>query len=256
MSAAFVDLTGKVAFVTGGARGIGAGVVRGLVEQGASVAFTYLSKSTDAQALVDELGPDHALAIQADQADSAEILRSWEEAVAWKGGIDVLVCNATVRPIIPIDSTFEEWDRVWKWASDANLVAVAHQCRLAVLHYRDRRGGIIIAISGRHSHRGDAPDTLPDGTTKGGVVALIRGIARGFAKENISAFLVSPGLILTPAAEEHLAHYGAEKWLAEIPIGELGTPGDIANVVVFLASGRARYATGTTIQVHGASVIP
>jgi 3-oxoacyl-[acyl-carrier protein] reductase len=256
MSENFVDLTGKVAFVTGGSRGIGAGLVRGLVEQGASVAFTYLSKAADAQALVDEFGADRALAIQADQAESSEVLRSWEEAVAWKGGIDVLVCNAAVRPFVPIDSSFEEWDRTWKWAANANLVAIAHQCRLAVLHFRERGGGIIIAISGRHSHRGDAPDTLPDGTTKGAQVALIRGIARGFATENISAFLVSPGLIMTPAGEEHLAHYGSEKWLAEIPIGEFGTPEDIANVVVFLASGRARYATGTTVQVHGASVIP
>jgi 3-oxoacyl-[acyl-carrier protein] reductase len=255
MSPGFIDLTGKVAYVTGGSRGIGAGIVRGLVEQGVSVAFTYLSKTADAQALVDELGPDRALAIQADQAESSEILRSWEEAVAWKGGIDILVCNAAVRPIVPIDSSFEEWDRAWKWAANADLIAVAHQCRLAVLHYRSRGGGIIIGISGRHAIRGDAPDTLPDGSTKGGVIALIRGIARGFATENISAFLVSPGLMRTPAAEEHLAHYGSEKWLAEIPIGELGEPSDIANVVVFLASGRARYATGTTVSVHGASVI-
>jgi 3-oxoacyl-[acyl-carrier protein] reductase len=256
MSENFVDLTGKVAYVTGGSRGIGAGIVRGLVEQGASVAFTYLSAAAEAQELVDELGSDQLLAIKADQSESGEILRSWEQAVAWKGGIDVLVCNATWRPIIPIDSSFEEWDRVWKSACDSNVTAVAHQCRLAVLHFRERGGGIIIGISGRHAHRGDAPDTLPDGTTKGAVVSLIRGIARGFATENISAFLVSPGLIITPAGEEHLAHYGSEKWLAEIPIGEFGTPGDIANVVVFLASGRARYATGATVQVHGASVIP
>lgn len=255
MSPGFVDLTGKVALVTGGARGIGAGIVRTLVQEGASVAFTYLSRTDEAQALVSELGPDRALAIQADQSDSGEVLRSWEEAVAWKEGIDVLVCNAAVRPTIPIDSSFEEWDRVWKWAANANLVAVAHQCRLAVLHYRTRGGGIIIAISGRHALRGDAPDNLPDGSTKGGVVALVRGIARGFAKENISAFLVSPGLIMTPAAEEHLAHYGSEKWLGEIPIGEFGKPSDIANVIVFLASGRARYATGTTVSVHGASVL-
>jgi 3-oxoacyl-[acyl-carrier protein] reductase len=255
VSPGFVDLSGKVALVTGGARGIGAGIVRSLVEEGASVAFTYLSRAAEAGALVDALGPDRALALAADQAQSSEILRSWDEAVAWKGGIDIVVCNAAVRPMIPIDSSFEEWDRAWKWAANANLVAVAHQCRLAVLHYRTRGGGIIIAISGRHALRGDAPDTLPDGSTKGGVVALIRGISRGFAKENVSAFLVSPGLIMTPAAEEHLAHYGSEKWLAEIPIGEFGKPSDIGNVVVFLASGRARYATGTTVSVHGASVL-
>ncbi len=255
MSEKFIDLTGKVAFVTGGSRGIGAGIVRGLVQQGGSVAFTYLSKAADAQALVDEFGADRVLAIQADQSESEEVLRSWEEAVAWKGGIDVLVCNATMRPMISVDASFEEWDRVWKHATTANLIAVAHQCRLAVLHFRERGGGIIIGISGRHSMRGDAPDTLPDGTTKGGVVALFRGLARGFATENISSFLVSPGLIRTAQGEEHLAHYGAEKWLAEIPIGELGEPEDIANFVVFLASGRARYATGGTFPVHGASVI-
>jgi NAD(P)-dependent dehydrogenase (short-subunit alcohol dehydrogenase family) len=254
MSAGFIDLTGKVALVTGGSRGIGAGIVRSLVEEGASVAFNYLSASADAQALVDEFGTDRVLATQADMAQRGEVLGLWDTAVEWKGGLDVLVLNASVRPFIPIDAPLEEWDEAWRWSSDANLIGPAHLCRLAILHYRERGGGIIIAISGRHAIRGDAPDNLPDGSTKGGIVSLMRGIARGFARENISAFLVSPGFIATPSGEDHLAHYGAE-WLAEIPIGEAGTPRDIANVVVFLASGRARYATGTTVSVHGASVI-
>jgi 3-oxoacyl-[acyl-carrier protein] reductase len=251
----FVDLTGKTVLVTGGSRGIGAGIVRCLLDQGASVVFSYLSSREESDALVAEYGEDRALAVQADQADAAEVLRLWETAVAFKGGIDVVVSNAAVRPFVQVDDPFEEWDRAWRWALDANLIATAHLCRLAILHFRERGGGTIIGISGRIGVRGDAPDTLPDGASKGGIISLIRGIARGFAKENVSAFLVSPGVITSPAAEEHLQHYGAEKWLAEIPIGELGKPEDVGNVVVFLASGRARYATGASVPVHGGSFL-
>lgn len=255
MSEPFVDLSGKTALVTGGSRGIGAGIVRSLVEQGANVVLTYLSSASEAEALVAEFGAERILAIQADQADREVVKRVWEESVAWKGRIDVVVSNAAVRPFVTVDSSFEEWDEAWRWALGANLIATAHLVRFAILHFRERGGGTIIALSGRPAVRGDAPDTLPDGASKGGIVSLIRGVARGFAKENISAFLVSPGVVMSPAAEEHLEHYGADAWLAEIPIGEFGKPEDIGNVVVFLASGRARYATGATVQVHGGSFL-
>jgi 3-oxoacyl-[acyl-carrier protein] reductase len=255
MTEPFVDLTGKTALVTGGSRGIGAGIVRCLLDQGANVLFSYLSSETEADALVAEYGAQRARAVQADQADREQVRRLWEESVAWKGRVDVVVSNAAVRPFVTVDSSFEEWDAAWRWAADANLIATAHLCRFAILHFREHGGGTIIGISGRPAVRGDAPDTLPDGASKGGIVSLIRGVARGFAKENVSAFLVSPGVIMSPAAEVHLEHYGADKWLAEIPIGEFGQPEDIGNVVVFLASGRARYATGATIPVHGGSFL-
>jgi 3-oxoacyl-[acyl-carrier protein] reductase len=255
MSEPFIELEGKTALVTGGSRGIGSGIVRSLAEQGANVVLTYLSSKTEAEELVAEFGEDRILAIQADQADAEVVRRLWDECVAWKGRIDVVVSNAAVRPLISVDSTFEEWDEAWRWALNANLLATAHLVRLAILHYRETGGGTIIALSGRIAVRGDGPDTLPDGSSKGGIVSLIRGVARGFAKENISAYLVSPGVILTPAAEEHVQHYGAEASLSEIPMGDFGTPEDIGNVVVFLASGRARYATGATVQVHGGSFL-
>jgi 3-oxoacyl-[acyl-carrier protein] reductase len=251
----FVDLTGKTVLVTGGSRGIGAGIVRGLVEQGADVIFSYASSVADADALVAELGPERVRAVQADHAQRDETRRLWEQSVAWKGRVDTIVCNAAVRPFVSVDSTFEEWDEAWQWASNANLIATAHLCRFAILHFREHGGGTIIAISGRHAIRGDSPDNLPDGASKGGIVSLIRGIVRGFARENVTAFMVSPGVVMSPAAEEHLKHYGTQKWLDEIPLGEFGQPEDIANVVVFLASGRARYSTGANVPVHGGSYL-
>jgi 3-oxoacyl-[acyl-carrier protein] reductase len=248
-------LAGKTVLVTGGARGIGVGIVRVLAAHGAAVVFTYRSSEDAARALVAELGHERVLGIRADQAEAREVLRMWDEARTWRGHIDVIVSNAAVRPYVTVDDGFERWDEAWRWALDANLIATAHLCRLGILHFREHGGGIIIGVTGRIAVRGDAPEALPDGAAKGGIASLLRGISRGFAQDGIVTFLVSPGVINSPAAEEHLERYGAEEWLREIPMGRFGDPEDVGNVVAFLASGAADYSTGTSISVHGGSFV-
>lgn len=252
---AFVDLKGRTVLVTGGSRGIGEGVVRGLLEQGASVILNYSSSKERAEAIADEFGRDRCLPVQAHMDRVEDLERLWKEAVAWKGRVDTLVNNAAVRQPIPMTASSADWDAHWLYALKVNLMATAHLSRLAVLHFQEKGGGSIVGISARIAVRGDRPDFFHDGASKGAMNSLLRGIARFYAKENIQTYIICVGVIGTRQGEDMLSIYGAEEMLAEIPAGHFGEPSDVANVVVFCASGRAKYSSGATIDVTGASFI-
>jgi 3-oxoacyl-[acyl-carrier protein] reductase len=254
----YPELRGKVVVVTGGSRGIGAACVRDLVGHGADVVFNYKVASAEADRLVSELGADHAVAVQADLGDYRQVAAFWNQAVAWKGHVDVVVNNASVRtPIDLLDTPTEEWDAHWIEALRVNLVATAHLSRLGIKHFRMRgSGGVIIGITGRIAVRGDMPDYLHDGASKGGMNSLMRGIARFFAADDILTYLICGGIIDTDQARAQIrSHGGDERFLAEIPMGEYGRPEDISELVLFLATGRARYSSGSTIDAVGASYL-
>jgi NAD(P)-dependent dehydrogenase (short-subunit alcohol dehydrogenase family) len=252
---AFVDLKGRTVLVTGGSRGIGEGIVRGLLEQGASVILNYSSSKERAEAIADEFGRDRCLPVQAHMDRVEDLERLWKKAVAWKGRVDTLVNNAAVRQPIPMTASSADWDAHWLYALKVNLMATAHLSRLAVLHFQEKGGGSIVGISARIAVRGDRPDFFHDGAAKGAMNSLLRGIARFYTKENIQTYIICVGVIGTRQGEDMLSIYGAEEMLAEIPAGHFGEPSDVANVVVFCASGRAKYSSGATIDVTGASFI-
>lgn len=253
----YPELEGKNVLVTGGSRGIGEVTVRDFVAAGANVFFNYRASSARSDELVAELGADRAAATKADLADVHDVSRLWDEAVAWKGGVDVLVNNASVREPIDLDAPTEDWDNHWTEALRVNLVAPAHLSRFAIHHFQARRSqGVIIGITGRIAVRGDYPDYLQDGAAKGGLNSLIRGIARGFAKDDILAYLICGGIIETDQARTQIdSHGGDARYLTEIPMGEFGTPKDISELILFLSTGRARYSTGSTIDATGASYL-
>lgn len=252
---AFIDLAGKTVLVTGGARGIGEGIVRGLLDQGASVVLNYTTSQERAEAIAHEFGRDRCLPVQAHMDRVEDLERLWSEAVAWKGRVDVLVNNAATRIAMPITAPAAEWNDAWITTLKVNLVATANLSRLAVLHFQQMGGGAIIGISARTAVRGDRPDFFHDGASKGGMNSLLRGIARFYAKDNIQTYILCVGVIFTRQGEDMLVAYGEEEMLADIPAGHFGQPSDVANVVVFCASGRAKYSSGATIDVTGASFI-
>ncbi len=249
------DLTGKVALVTGGSRGIGEGIVRDLRSAGADVVLNYTRSKDRAEAIADELGRDHCLPVGAEMNDWRQLENLWRQAVDWKGHIDVLVNNAAKRQAVALDASTEEWDAHWVEAFRINLLATAHMSRFAIQHYRARGGGIIIGITARIAVRGDRPEYFHDGAAKGGMNSLLRGIARFCAEDGVLTYLICAGIIETDQSRDFVEHYGMEEAVREIPLGELGQPEDVANVVTFLASGKARYATGATIDVGGASFL-
>ena len=253
--ARFIDLTGKTILVTGGSRGIGEGIVRALAREGANVVLNYTRSRDRAERIADEIGRERCLPLGAELTDWRQLERLWQQAVAWRGRIDVLVNNAAVRQPISLDAPTEQWDAHWIEALRINLVATAHLSRFAIHHFRATGEGIIIGITARIAVRGDRPDFFHDGASKGGMNSLMRGIARFCAKDGVLTYLVCPGIIQTDQSDDFVRIYGLEEAVREIPLGELGKPEDVANVVVFLASGKARYSTGATIDVVGASFL-
>ena len=256
------DLSGKVVLVTGASRGIGAGIASALLEAGASVVAHCNRGVAEARALAAGGGAERVRVTRADLLERDAPLRIWRDALAFRGRVDVLVNNAALRLSCGFDESFESVDRAWCDSMRVNATAPAHLCRLAVAHWRERdagearkRGGIVINVSSRPAFRGDRPHFYHDGASKAALTSLTYALARFCAADNVTAFAVVPGIIETDQTLGYRKHYDLSEALAEIPLGEFGTPADVGKVVAFLASGDARYATGSTIDVSGASYI-
>lgn len=248
-----IDLSGKVVLVTGGSRGIGAATVRKLVEAGGEVVVHFRSSSSTAQSLADDVGAANVALVQGDLASVEETERVWDEAVAWKGRIDVLVNNAGIYEQVPLDLPLEDWLEGWERTMRTNLTAAAQLCRRAIPQFRSQGGGILVNVSSRAGHRGDSIDHLQYGASKAGMLALNRSIARGCAKDNILSYGVAPGFVLTEMVEGVVEQQGLEKMAALYPTGRVASADEVASVIVFLASGVAPQTTGNTIDLSGAA---
>lgn len=250
-----IDLNQKVVLVTGGSRGIGAHIVRTLARAGAQVVLHYSTNAVAAEQIVAELGTDRVVAVRTPlEADGAGA-QLWSAAVAWRGHIDVLVNNAGVAIEASIDDSPDAWRAAWDTTWRVNVVAVADLCREAILHFRGRGGGTIINISSRAAFRGDTPYYMHYAASKGAMVSLTKSIARGYAKDGILAYGVAPGWVATDMARQSIQLVGLEKLVQDIPMGAMAPPQDVANVVAFLAANLAPHATGTTIDINGASYV-
>jgi 3-oxoacyl-[acyl-carrier protein] reductase len=249
------DLDGKVVLVTGASRGIGAAIARAVGGAGAGVVLHYSRGREAAEAVASDLQEAGCHMVQGNFECDDDVERVWREAVAWKGRIDVVINNAGAYAMGGVDEDFDTWTGVWRRLLQINLVSAAHLCRQAVLHFRPRGGGIIVNIASRAAFRGDTPDYMQYAASKGGLVSLTRSLARGFAADNILAYVIAPGFVRTDMANDFTQIHGEEAVTREIPLGDMASPEDVAEVVLFVASGRARHATGTTIDINGASYV-
>jgi NAD(P)-dependent dehydrogenase (short-subunit alcohol dehydrogenase family) len=181
----------------------------------------------------------------------------WDEALErLDGRIDVLVNNAGIFEAAPIDSDAAAWIAGWERTLRINLLASAELCRLAVLHFRERgRGGRIVNVASRAAYRGDSPDHWHYAASKAGMVAMTKTIARAYASEGILAFTVCPGFTSTGMVDEYLASRGGPALLADIPLGRPAATDEIGETVRWLATGAPPSATGSVIDVNGASFV-
>ena len=255
--------TSRNVLVTGGSRGIGAAVVRALHARGAAVTFTYAQQRDKAEALVRELG-GRVAAVHCDLGDVAGLGSALpslvDECVQRFGSLEVLVNNAAVFEDNPFTGDdYARWRKGWERTFAINLFGAADLAWFALRVMReqpaDARGvrGRIVNVTSRAAHRGEL--SFADyGASKAGLVNLTKSLARSCASDGIVAFAVAPGFIATEMADlERADHRAAVE--AEIPSGRIGTPEEVATIVAFLASGEADYATGTTIDVNGASYV-
>ena len=248
-----VDLKGKHILVTGASRGIGKSIAKHLAAAGARIALHYNRKQEEAEELASQLG-NNCMAFQADLASESEVVDLFSKVLKEFGHLDVLINNAGTSVCSPAESENEEWLVNWNATIAVNLTAAALLCKLAINHFTGRDGGKIINISSRAAFRGDTSDYLAYAASKGGLVALTRSIARAYGKNGIVAFDVAPGFTKTDMADQFLAAYGEDYAIKDIALNKLTTP-DIAPTIVFLASGLADHATGTTIDLNAGSYV-
>lgn len=193
----------------------------------------------------------------ADLAAPGGAERLWDTALkTLDGRVDVLINNAGIFEASPITQDHEAWRDDWRRTMAINLDAAAELSRHAVLHMLDRgAGGRIINIASRAAHRGDSPDHWHYAASKGGMVAMTKTIARAYAHQGILAFAVCPGFTMTGMAEDYLASRGGERLLADIPLGRVAEPQEIADVVRFLCHDAPPSMTGAVLDVNGASYV-
>jgi len=226
--------------LTGSSRGIGAAILDTLTASGAQV-----------------IGHGTRSGIAADFADPAAPQALWDAALAQGGGtIDVLVNNAGVFEANPLDRDHDAWIADWERTLRINLTAAAELCRLAVRHWQQTgTGGRIVNIASRAAYRGDSPAHWHYAAAKAGMVAMTKTIARGYAKEGILAFAICPGFTMTGMADEYLASRGGDKLLADIPLGKVADPQEVAAVARFCALEAPASMTGAVLDVNGASYV-
>jgi NAD(P)-dependent dehydrogenase (short-subunit alcohol dehydrogenase family) len=182
--------------------------------------------------------------------------RLWHEALERLGGrIDALVNNAGIFEAAPVDLPAEDWTEAWERTMRVNLTASAELCRLAVLHFREVGGGRIVNVASRAAYRGDSPEHWHYAASKGGMIAMTKSIARGYASDNILAFAVCPGFTASDMVEEYMASRGGQKIVADIPLGRVATADEVAGTVRWLAVDAPASATGAVIDVNGASYV-
>lgn len=250
-----IDLRGKTVLVTGGSRGIGAAIVRAVAAAGANVLLHYGKSRAAAEAIQREVDATRCQLIEADLAAGDGAATLWRAAEAAAPRIDALINNAGIFEPTPVDLPAAEWHANWARVMQVNLYAPAELCKLAIPHFRAHGGGKIINVASRAAHRGDAPDQWPYAASKGGLVALTKTIARGFAKDNVLAFVIAPGFTDTEMAYTGMDDAGVERIIADIPLGSMVRPEECGALAAFLCSDPVRHMTGATFDINGASYV-
>ncbi len=239
-------LEGKIAFITGGSRGIGAAIAKRLAADGANVAITYTKGADAAASVVKEIerAGRKAIAIQADAANAEAVRAAVEKTVATLGRLDVLVNNAgTAIPKKFEETTLEEMDRL----IDINVRGVFVATQAALKHMKD--GGRIIMIGSSVGERMMTPGLVPYSATKGAVKMFTQGLSREVGNRGITVNNIQPGPIdtdLNPAAGDWAAPQKANTAL-----NRYGSVDDVAALVAFVAGPEASYITGANLTIDG-----
>lgn len=251
-----IDLTGRVALVTAGTKGLGAEVVRRLAAAGADVAATYLQDGTAARGFAAEVerGGRRCLALQADARDFARAERVVEEVRATLGGLHVLVCGAGGMGIgrrgLLAAMSEADWDDVVA----VSLKSAFNYIRAAAPHFQAQRYGKIVCV-GSVNGLGGRPETASYNAAKAGLVGLVKTAAVELGGYDVNVNLVAPGFIET-TTQVNTPQARRDQVLDECAIKRLGTPADIAPPIVFLCSDAARHVTGQVLGVDAGQYLP
>jgi len=244
-----MQLTGKVALVTGGSRGIGRGIAIALAEAGAQVALTYKVNQDLAEQAVESIAAQggKAIAIQMIVEDRSSIRRAVAEARSSLGPINLLVNNAATVQEKPFDMIT---DADWAHMLTVNLQGPFVCCQEVLPDMLRQEWGRIINISSIGGQWGGF-NQVHYAAAKAGLISLARSLARIYSRQGITTNAVAPGLVRTEMSARELDSDAGREKVRTIPIGRIATVEEVAQVVVFLASDAASYITGQTISVNG-----
>ena len=242
----------RAVLVTGASRGIGRAVAQAFAELGDRVAVHHRDSAGLAQDVQAGLpGRGHTV-VQADLADAGAVRRMVDQAAADLGGLDVLVNNAGIYLWHPVtEVSYEQWQDAWRQTLAVNLTGAANVTWCAVQHMKET-GGRIVNVSSRGAFRGE-PRHPAYGASKAGLNGFAQSMARALAPLGISVGTVAPGYVETEMAAADLNSARGEEIRAQSPFNRVATPEEIAAAVIYLASDAAEWASGTIIDLNGAS---
>jgi len=249
-----LGLTGRVAIVTGGSRGIGKAVVELLAACGAHVVVNYV-RDENAAAVTVNLARSFgvkAIAIQADVAQLDEAQRLVQETVEHFGRVDFLICNAGIWAGAAVESLSEE---LWNKTLDINLKGTWAVCRAVVPFMKQQKFGRIVIVSSTAGQRGEA-NVSNYAASKGGQIAFTKSLAPELGAFGINVNSVAPGWVETEMTADVFADAAQRESIGKgIPLGRAATPEEIAGPIVFLCSEWANHITGEVLNVNGGSVL-
>lgn len=246
---------GSAVLVTGGSRGIGAAIARAFAHQGDRVAVHYGRSADRAEAVRASLAGQGHVVVQADLTRPDEVRIAVDEAAERLGRLDVLVNNAGVflaHP--PLSTSYEDWQNTWSQTLATNLTGAANATFCGIPHLRAAGGGAVVNVSSRGAFRGE-PDCPAYAASKAGMNAFGQSMALVLAPHHISVGTVAPGFVQTDMAREALEGEAGSAVRTQSPFGRVAEPEEIAAAVLWLASPLARFASGTIIDVNGASYL-
>lgn len=253
-----LSLSGKVALVTGGSRGIGAATVRLLIAEGAKVAFSYQKAESQARKLAEELGPQSCVAIQCDLTGASTASTLVEDVVRSFGSLDILLANHGIWP--PVDTPVEKMpDEQWHKTIAVNLDSVFALVKHSVAQMKSqpRTGatGHIVLVSSTAGQRGEAFH-CDYAAAKGALISMVKGLSTELATDGIYVNCVAPGWVQTDMSAASLSDPASrEKILGTIPLRRVASPEEIAAPIVFLCTPRAGFITGEILNVNGGAVL-
>jgi 3-oxoacyl-[acyl-carrier protein] reductase len=250
-----LDLTGKVALITGGSRGIGAACVRLFTQAGANVLFNYQVSSEAAEKLVIACGPDRTAAVQSDLIGEGAEEMLVEETVTRFGRLDILVVNHGIWSAQ--DQAIDEMrDEQWRSTMAVNLDSAFLLVKSAVKVMKQaRRGGHIVMVSSTAAQRGEAFH-CDYAATKGAIISMVKGLSTELASDRIYVNCVAPGWVATDMSAPVMAHPEMQqKITSTIPLGRIGKPEEIAAPILFLCTPLAGFITGEVFNVNGGAVL-
>lgn len=241
--------------ISGGTRGVGRALARGFAERGARVCLLYRSNEVAAEECLSLLaGQGHVLR-RCDVADPAQVADAVAFAQAELGGIDILINNAGIGIYHSLhSSSYAQWQQAWQDTLATNLFGAANLSFCVGQVMRQQGGGRVVNISSRGAFRGE-PIKPAYGASKAALNSLTQSLAVALAADNIFVAAVAPGFINTELTADRLAGEEGDEIRRQSPLGRVAEPEEVAYAAMFLASSGAEFATGTIIDVNGASYL-